>query len=160
MPFEMIKFRYLLIAAIILLDQIVKLAVRSLMYLGESIPVLENVFHITYVQNRGAAFSMFSVSGLMLIIVPAIAILGAIWYMEKHKKEHWTLTLSLSLIIAGGIGNLIDRLSLGFVTDMLDFKIWSPVFNVADIGVCVGAGFLILYTLVFYGKTEKKTDSV
>ena len=149
----MIKFRYLLIAAIILLDQIVKLAVRSLMYLGESIPVLENVFHITYVQNRGAAFSMFSGSGLMLIIVPAIA-------MEKHKKEHWTLTLSLSLIIAGGIGNLIDRLSLGFVTDMLDFKIWSPVFNVADIGVCVGAGFLILYTLVFYGKTEKKTDSV
>ena len=80
--------------------------------------------------------------------------------MEKHKKEHWTLTLSLSLIIAGGIGNLIDRLSLGFVTDMLDFKIWSPVFNVADIGVCVGVGFLILYTLVFYGKTEKKTDSV
>ena len=61
----MVKFRYLLIAGIILLDQIVKLAVRELMYVGESIPVIENVFHLTYVQNKGAAFSLFSGSGFM-----------------------------------------------------------------------------------------------
>ena len=66
------------------------------------------------------------------------------------------LVLSLCLIIAGGLGNLIDRIALGFVTDMFDFHFW-PVFNVADISVCVGAGFLVLYTLVFYGKTEKKS---
>ncbi len=159
LPFEMIKLRYLLIAVIVLLDQIVKFAVRALMYIGESVPVLENVFHITYVQNRGAAFSMFSGARFILIILPAAAIFAAIWYMEKNKKEHWSLSLSLCLIIAGGLGNLIDRLFLGFVTDMFDFRIW-PVFNIADIAVCVGAGFLILYTLAFYGKNDKKTEDM
>ena len=158
----MVKFRYLLIAGIILLDQIVKFAVRELMYVGESIPVIENVFHLTYVQNKGAAFSLFSGSGFMLLVLPVIALAVAVWYMETHKDVHWTLPLSLSLIIAGGLGNLIDRLFLGYVTDMIDFKIWSPVFNIADIAVCVGAGFLILYTLAFYGKDGKidNADSV
>lgn len=145
-----------MIAVIILLDQIVKLAVRAFMYVGESIPVIENFLHLTYVQNTGAAFSLFSGSGFMLIVIPMAALAVAIWYMEKHKNAHWTLTLSLILIISGGLGNLIDRLCLGYVTDMIDFKIWSPVFNVADIAVCVGAGFLILYTLAFYGKTAEE----
>jgi len=154
----MVKFRYLIIAVIIFLDQVVKFAVRELMYIGESIPVLEDIFHLTYVQNRGAAFSLFSDSGFMLIIIPLIALSLAAWYMEKHKNEHWTLNLSLCLIISGGLGNLIDRVVFGFVTDIFDFRVF-PVFNVADIGVCVGAGFLILYTLVFYGRTNN-TDSI
>ena len=66
-------------------------------------------------------------------------------------------TLSLCLIISGGLGNLIDRVFMGFVTDMFDFRIW-PVFNVADIAVCLGAGFLILYTLAFYGKTSEANN--
>ena len=152
----MVKFRYLLAAGIIIIDQIVKYAVRTFMYLGESIPIIEDVFHLTYVQNRGAAFSILSGSRIFLIAVPLIAIAVAIWYLERHKSAHWTLALSLSMIIAGGLGNLIDRIALGFVTDMFDFHFW-PVFNVADISVCVGAGFLVLYTLVFYGKTEKKS---
>ena len=156
MPENMVKFRYLLAAGIIIIDQIVKYAVRTFMYLGESIPIIEDVFHITYVQNRGAAFSILSGSRIFLIAVPLIAIAVAIWYLERHKSAHWTLVLSLCLIIAGGLGNLIDRIALGFVTDMFDFHFW-PVFNVADISVCVGAGFLVLYTLVFYGKTEKKS---
>jgi signal peptidase II len=157
LSFEMSKIRYLLIVAIVLLDQITKFSVRGLMYIGESIPVIEDIFHITYVQNRGAAFSLFSGSGVMLIIIPIAALLLAIWYMEKHKGEHWTLTLSLCLIISGGLGNLIDRVFMGFVTDMFDFRIW-PVFNVADIAVCLGAGFLILYTLAFYGKTSEANN--
>ena len=156
MPENMVKFRYLLAAGIIIIDQIVKYAVRTFMYLGESIPIIEDVFHLTYVQNRGAAFSILSGSRIFLIAVPLIAIAVAIWYLERHKSAHWTLALSLSMIIAGGLGNLIDRIALGFVTDMFDFHFW-PVFNIADISVCVGAGFLVLYTLVFYGKTEKKS---
>ena len=156
MPENMVKFRYLLAAGIIIIDQIVKYAVRTFMYLGESIPIIEDVFHLTYVQNRGAAFSILSGSRIFLIAVPLILIAVAIWYLERHKSAHWTLALSLSMIIAGGLGNLIDRIALGFVTDMFDFHFW-PVFNVADISVCVGAGFLVLYTLVFYGKTEKKS---
>lgn len=153
------KYRYLWVLGIILIDQIVKYIIRSAMYVGESLPVVRDVFHITYVQNRGAAFNMLDGQSLILTLVPAIAIIVAIWYMEKHLSEHWTLALSLVLVISGGIGNLIDRTVLGFVTDMLDFRFW-PVFNVADIAVCVGAGFLILYTLLFYDEKEKNEDEL
>lgn len=125
--------------------------------MGQSLPVIEEVFHITYVQNRGAAFNMLTGQGLILIIVPAVAIAIAIWFMEKNLKEHWTLLSALVLIIAGGIGNLIDRSLMGFVTDMFDFRFW-PVFNVADIAVCVGAGLLIFYTLIFSDKKETGED--
>ena len=150
--------RYYWIAGIILLDQIVKLIVRSSMYIGQSIPVIKDIFHITYVQNRGAAFNMLDGKSLVLILVPAIAIAIGLWYMEKHLEEHWTLLVSLVLVIAGGIGNLIDRCFMGFVTDMFDFRIW-PVFNVADIAVCVGAGLLILYTFAFYEEKEIEEDN-
>lgn len=137
-----------MVIGVIVLDQIIKVLIRSTMYIGESLPVIKEVFHITYVQNRGGAFSILSGQGLILTVVPLAAIIFAIWYMEKHLDEHWSLFLSLSLIIGGGIGNLIDRILLGFVTDMIDFRFF-PVFNIADIAVCVGAGFLILYTLIF-----------
>lgn len=137
-----------MVIGIIVLDQIIKVLIRNTMYIGESLPVIKEVFHITYVQNRGGAFSILSGQGLILTVVPLAAIIFAIWYMEKHLSEHWSLFLSLSLIIGGGIGNLIDRILLGFVTDMIDFWFF-PVFNIADIAVCVGAGFLILYTLIF-----------
>lgn len=149
------KFRYLLAVGIILLDQLSKLYIRSSMYVGESIPVIEDIFHITYVQNRGGAFSILSGHGMVLIVIPLLTIGVAVWYMEKHKDYHWTIFAALSLIVGGGIGNIIDRVWLGFVTDMFDFRVF-PVFNIADIGVCVGAGFLILYTLMFSDKDTKK----
>lgn len=140
--------------AILLADQITKGCIRGTMYVGESYPIINDFFNITYVQNRGGAFSILSGQGLILILIPAAAIAFAIWYMEKNLQEHWTLLLSLCLIISGGLGNLIDRVFFGFVTDMLDFEFW-PVFNVADIAVCVGAGLLVLYTFVFSEKKER-----
>lgn len=142
-----------MVFVILALDQVIKAVVRSVMYVGESIPVIEDVFHLTYVQNRGAAFSMFSGQWFILIIIPVMAILVAAWYMKNHENEHWSLSLALGLVISGGIGNLIDRVAFGYVTDMFDFRIW-PVFNVADIAVCVGAGFLILYTIFYYDKQK------
>ena len=84
----------------------------------------------------------------MIMVVSFLALCVAVWYMERHKGEHWTLLLALELIISGGAGNLIDRAALGFVTDMFDMHFW-PVFNIADIAICVGCGFLILYMFVF-----------
>ena len=153
------KYRYLWVIGIILIDQIVKLVIRSTMYIGESLPVIKEIFHITYVQNRGAAFNILDGQGLFLTIVPALSIVFALWYMEKHLEEHWTLFASLILIVSGGIGNLIDRCFLGFVTDMFDFRVW-PVFNIADIAVCVGAAILVLYTFVFYEEKEKDKNEV
>lgn len=149
------KARYFLIIAIIFIDQLVKFTVRNEMFTGETIPIIEDVFHITFVKNTGAAFNMFEGASIFLFIVPLIAILIAFWYMEKNIKEHETLTLSLVLIISGGIGNLIDRTILGYVTDMFDFRVF-PVFNVADIAICVGAFLLVVY--MFHYDTSSVTD--
>ena len=148
------KLRYVLLALLIALDQGVKYLVRLNMVPGESSPVIKNIFHITYVQNKGVAFSLFSGQGFVTIIIPLLGIIFAIYYMERHgKSEHWTLTASLLLIASGGLGNIIDRLTMGFVTDMFDFRIW-PVFNVADIAICVGACVMVLY--VAYGEKWQK----
>ncbi len=148
------KFRYLIIALILILDYLLKFLIRETMYCGQSVEIIEDFFSITYVQNRGAAFSLFSGREILIILVPALALCFAVWYMENHKDDHWTLLLAMELIISGGFGNLIDRLRFGFVTDMFDFNFW-PVFNVADIAICVGCGFLVLFMFVF-DKSDKK----
>ena len=142
------KFRYLIIAAIIALDQATKFAVRSNLQIGESIPVIQNFFSITHISNYGGALSMFEHNTFLLIGIPLAAMIAAVWYTEKHREVHWTLTVAIELIVAGGIGNLIDRISQGYVTDFIDFTslpLWNWIFNVADIAVCVGCFLLVLY---------------
>ena len=151
------KGRYILILLVILIDQVTKAAVRSNFQPGESKDVLGTVMSLTYIRNEGAAFSMFTGLSWLLTLVPLIAIAFGIWYMEKHKSEHWSLYLALALTIGGGVSNLIDRLIFGFVTDMFDFHFW-PVFNVADIAICVGCGILAIYVIRYYGNSPDTTD--
>ena len=146
---------YLIILAVLALDQITKILIDTNLVKGDSIPVIENIFHITYVQNTGAAFSMLQGERVFLIAFPAVVMaVMFLFLIFKCKKEHWTLKLALALIISGGVGNLIDRAVRGFVVDFFDFRVW-PVFNVADIAVCVGCGLLILNVL-FFDKKDKK----
>lgn len=133
-----------------------KWLVRSLMTAGESVGVFGDFFRLTYVQNSGAAFSMFSGFRILLILLPLAAVIGFLWYLRRHPKEHWSLYLSGTLIIAGGIGNLIDRIIFGWVTDMLDFSIFSPVFNVADISVTAGCALLVFYALARERLSQKR----
>lgn len=149
------KVRYLVILGVLLIDYLVKLLVRCTMYCGQTTPVIDGIFSITYVQNRGAAFSLFTGRGPMIMTVTFVALCLAAWYMERHKNDHWTLLLSLELIISGGVGNLLDRAVNGFVTDMFDIHFF-PVFNIADIAICTGCGFLILY-MFFFDKPDENT---
>ena len=142
------KIRYFVILGVILADSLVKLLVRRTMYCGQTIPVIEGFLNLTYVQNRGVAFSLFSGRGNMIMVITFLALCVAVWYMEKHKDNHWTLLVALELIISGGAGNLVDRAALGYVTDMFDFHFW-PVFNIADIAICAGCIFLVIYMFVF-----------
>lgn len=141
-------------AVFIAADQITKLLVRMHMYEGESIRILGDFFRLTHVQNRGAAFSMLSGHTIVLILVPAVVIAAALYVISRTKDAHWTFYSSWMLIIAGGIGNLIDRIAFGQVTDMLDFSIFPPVFNLADIGVTMGCALFVVYVL--FGDKLKK----
>ncbi len=150
---------FFIIALVVALDQWTKHLIQANMELESTIPLVDQVFHITYIHNTGAAFSLFQDKTGFLIVMQLIVIAVVLVYLiKKKKKEHWSFLLSLSLIASGGIGNLIDRAGKGYVVDFLDFRFW-PVFNVADISVCVGCGLLILYIFIIEPKVRKKKDS-
>ena len=145
--------RYLLILSItavgILLDQLTKFLVSHFMELGDTIPLIRDVLHITYIQNRGAAFGMLANNRWVFLIVSSVTIVGITLFLFLSKQTGTLLTVSLSMILSGGIGNMIDRLALGYVVDMIDFRLINfAVFNGADSFVCVGAGLLFLAVLL------------
>lgn len=147
---------YCIVALILLIDRIGKNAVTDNMLPGETIPVIEDVFHFTYVQNRGAAFSLMEGQWLVLIILPMIVLCaGLVLIFLKRKKWDKLLLISIAFICGGGIGNLIDRILIGYVVDMFDFRVF-PVFNIADIFICVGCGLMLLDVLL---SERKKTGN-
>ena len=135
---------------LILADQAVKLGIARTMQLGESIPVLQGIFHITYIENPGAAFGMFA-NQRWVFIVAGIFVVFAAGVMYRRISETGRLVrLGAALLLGGAVGNLIDRIRLGRVIDFLDF-----VFNIADIGICVGVACLI-YALMRDGEKERE----
>ena len=135
-------------SGLLIIDQITKFAVRSRMEIGETLPVFRGVLDFTYVQNRGAAFSLFQSSQLITVILPVITMVaGVIFLLHLRKKKERLAELGVLLIMSGGIGNLIDRTVMGFVTDMISVGSF-PVFNVADICVTVGCAVLILWVII------------
>lgn len=136
---------------LVALDQITKwLAVVKLKPIHD-IPIIEGVFHLTYVENRGAAFGMLQGKHLFFIVVTLVVVaFVSIYYFKlpMEKKYHW-MRLALILLISGAIGNLIDRVRLNYVIDFLYFKLIDfPVFNVADICVVIGVSILSIFILL------------
>jgi len=144
---------YGIITLLIAIDQGIKFVVASRMRLGESIPVIEDFLHITYIRNSGGAFGIMQGQTAILTLIPALLTIGFLVYIyKKRKSEKLPYLLSLSLIAAGGIGNLIDRIRFGEVVDFIDFRVF-PIFNFADICVCCGCA-LLLYVMLY----EKPTS--
>lgn len=142
---------------LVVVDQLTKVWVRQTIALGDSVPFFPHVLELTHVQNTGAAFSFLAGSDLtwLLAIVSLIATMVIALALRKDFFPGPWGRLSLSLLLAGAAGNLIDRAALGYVTDMfktvfIDF----PVFNVADICVVCGGVLMIVYVLFFYDKDK------
>lgn len=135
----------LTIALLIILDQLVKWAVVSNIKLGEVKGFIPSIMSLTYLQNTGAAFSILENQQWLFTIITLLVIGGAIWYLIKNIKGSFWLISGLTLIIAGGLGNFIDRLRQGFVVDMfqVDF-INFAVFNVADTYLTFGVLIMLL----------------
>lgn len=139
-----------LILGILLLsiDQYSKYLVRTKMEVFETYPIIEDFFHLTYVQNKGAAFGMFQGATVIFAVVTLIVIVGMIYFSLKHKNMSLVWKVTLTVIASGAVGNLIDRLWLGYVVDMFDFRgIWSFIFNFADVCVVVGGCVMMLLVL-------------
>lgn len=144
---------FVLPLAVVILDQFSKYIVVENMALGESIPIIEEVFHLTYILNPGAAFGMFAHNRLFFIAIAVIVIGIIIWARREILASPWEVKAGCGLFLGGAIGNLIDRVRQGLVIDFFDFRVW-PVFNIADIAICIGVG-LIIWNLL---KTELKRD--
>lgn len=167
-----IKNKYVILAvvssAVLILDQLTKLWVIQSFSLGESISVVQGFFNFTYVRNTGAAFGILADAHPafrvpFFLAVPFIA-LFVIGYLFKKIPDGETLVpVALALVTGGAVGNLIDRIVHGYVIDFLDFH-WKyqshfPAFNIADSGICVGIGLLMLDLLVLNPEGSERAPS-
>lgn len=152
-----------LMVAAVGLDQLSKYLIVANMELYESVDIIPGVLRFTYIHNDGAAFGSMDEHRWIFMVLSTVAIIGILVYLFWKKPQDKLLLSSLILITGGGIGNMIDRVALGYVIDFIDFcafpKIWMWIFNIADSCVCVGAGLLALW-LILDMVREAKAEKV
>lgn len=146
---------FVIISLLVLIDQITKYIAKNYLIIRQPINILEGFLNLVYVENRGAAFGIFRDKKIILIGFTSLVIAGLIYYLYKNKGKDKIIDICLILVIAGAIGNLIDRVFLSYVVDFIHFYIrdvfdW-PVFNFADIYVSIGA-VLLSIKLIFFDK--------
>lgn len=144
---------YLMYTAVIIggiiLDQITKILAEVFLKSNGTFPIIKNALHLTYVENRGAAFGMLADNRWLFMVVSVVAILVFGAYLYLGHAESTLSAVALAMMTSGGIGNMIDRIFRGYVIDFIDFRLINfAVFNGADSLVCVGAGLLILSLLL------------
>ena len=151
-----------LIATIIIVDQLTKGVVQQKFFLGETVPVIKNFFHLTYVRNPGAAFGMGANSPAIIripffFVLPVIACFGLIYAVWATRNKNFWHCLAYSLIFDGAVGNLIDRFTMNYVVDFFDF-FWGSAhfaaFNIADSSITIAAIILIV-ELLFLSKHKE-----
>lgn len=159
--------RYLLailsFVILVIIDQLTKYHITSTMKLHDSIPVIENVFEIHYIQNRGAAWGMLeNQQGLFIVCTSIACIFGVIFYIQCAKSNQLkALQICLVLILAGAVGNFIDRITVQYVIDFLYFKLIDfPVFNIADCYVTIGFFVTIILILFIYKEEDLEVLSL
>lgn len=150
-------FYAILAAALVALDQLVKYLVRANIPLGGSVPFIPRLLDLTYVQNTGAAFSLLRQHTWLLTLTSAVVVLVMCRLIVKGFFQNRLGLFSAALVLAGGMGNLIDRAVFGYVTDMFQTVFMDfAVFNVADCCITVGVPLLFLYVWLYVGREEKK----
>ncbi|HIT01259.1 MAG TPA: signal peptidase II [Candidatus Enterenecus merdae] len=146
-----------LFAILVVIDQVVKFLVRANIPLGESVSFIPHVMDLTYVQNTGAAFSLLREHTWLLALISAVVVVILAWLVARGHITGRLGRLSAALVLAGAVGNLIDRVALGYVTDMFQTVFMDfAIFNVADCCITVGGILLAIYALFFCEKLRKK----
>ena len=141
---------------LLIIDQYSKFIVHGTLNVGDTIPIIDNFFNLTYVQNRGVAFGLFQ-GKIDIVSILAIVAIGLIlfYFCKNFKKISFLERIAYTMIFSGAIGNMIDRLFRNFVIDMLDFRgIWSFIFNFADVWINIGV-ILIIIEHVFFNRKKR-----
>lgn len=147
-----------MIVVMVALDRLSKVWAQDILMTKDTIPLIQDVFHLTYVENRGAAFSILHGKVGFLIAFTALVLIALLFllYTSAKKGESKVLLAALTLVIGGAVGNMYDRIVLGYVVDYFDFRwINFAVFNVADVFVVCGSILLGLYLIFIEGKDCK-----
>ncbi|TFB07944.1 signal peptidase II [Candidatus Atribacteria bacterium MT.SAG.1] len=145
---------------IVLFDQASKFYIQHNMDIGESIPIIKGIFHITYIENSHTAFGLFKYQTTFFVIAVLISVILAILIYKRviFKKDSF-MYIPLTLVLGGAVGNLIDRARIdGRVIDFIDFRIW-PIFNFADTAIICGTLILLVHFL-FYTKQKQNKEKV
>lgn len=150
----------LIFTALLVLDQFTKYLAVTHLKNKPSITLIENWLNLTYVENSGAAFGMFQNATIFFAVITILVVFGILYYLLREVNNNDIfLNLTLVIIMAGAIGNLIDRLRLGFVIDFIHSPLGGiynfPVFNFADMYITISAILIIIYTLFIEGKNVK-----
>ncbi|WP_243138032.1 signal peptidase II [Heliorestis acidaminivorans] len=148
------KAFWVVVLALIVSDQLTKWIVQQQMNLHDTIPLIPNIFHITYILNPGAAFGLMAYQKSFFIVVTLIVLLAILYFYRKIPPEQSSFRLGLAFQGGGATGNLIDRVKEGYVVDFIDFRIW-PVFNIADIAITLGV-ILLIYSIVTMPEEDEK----
>ncbi len=127
---------------VLILDQLSKFYVVKHFVVGESVPVIPEIFHWTYILNPGAAFGMFEGQRWIFVLIALSVIFGLVHFKDDILESDWWTRYGVALFVGGALGNVVDRVRQGLVIDFFDFRIW-PVFNVADIAICCGVGMIV-----------------
>ena len=156
-------FSALTVVFVVAFDQLTKFLVVKYLDKSEPFYVIDGIFRFSYVENDGAAFGMLDDHRWIFMIISSVAIIALLVYLLGFAPKNILLNAGLSLVVGGGIGNMIDRVALGYVVDFIDFcafpDLWMWVFNVADSCVCVGAAVIALYfilEIIKEGKAPRK----
>ena len=137
-------FTFVTALAVLLADQGSKWFVQQHMVPGESIPVIPHIFHFTYIMNPGAAFGILEYQHLFLLAIVIILYAAYFFLRKRIPQDPVYFPIGIGLLLGGALGNAIDRVRYYAVVDFFDFRIW-PIFNVADMGICVGVALIMLY---------------
>ncbi|MFC2025439.1 signal peptidase II [Chloroflexota bacterium] len=153
---------FLTASLVVAADQLTKIWIRSNLAVGGSLFEI-GLFRLTHIHNTGAAFGLFQSYSFILTIVAivgiAVVLLFGLFFLHQFSfLDNRLIRLTLGLILGGTVGNLIDRISLGYVTDFIDFTVW-PAFNIADSAIVVGV-ILFAYSLLFLTRTQRTDSSV
>jgi signal peptidase II len=143
--------------ALLAADQVSKYLVFNQLPVGETIPIVSHIFHLTAVRNTGIAFGLFQQHPGFLTALIGFCVILLCFFSYPMTRTHSLEKIAYGLILGGAIGNFVDRMRFGWVIDFLDFRVW-PVFNLADSGITIGV-ILFAWKILFTHETPKTTSS-